>query len=445
MNNALRTASCEFRASNFPLPFSRCLAALALVTILSTIAIAQAPTAAPKADALLATADEVFEEMSRLTGLPIKGPLKKLVLARAEIRKFLEQNLDEEYTPQQIHKEEAQLKAFGLVSKEFDLKSFLLAFYTEQAAGAYDPHRKTMFIADWPSEEMQRLVLAHELTHALQDQNFDLVKFMRVERENDDATGARQAVMEGHATAAMMQRMIGSVPLSALPSLQSMMAGVINQQFAEFPAFSNAPYFFRVQALFPYIQGMGFMQTALQHGGWEGLGTVFAEPPSTTKAIYEPSFYFDNKALPQVSLPRPRVLAGAVGLRVLSENSFGQLGYYAMLGQFISEAEAKSVAPSWLADRFIVYESKTDGRLALVARTHWNGPENTLTFFRDYHSILTKKYPELTADNRSGEDSFIGAAANGNVILLRKGDECLWAEGIPADRTEAILSWLKSL
>lgn len=434
----------------FPVPgFVAALLVLALaapaVSAENSSPQAAAPPAPPKAESLLATADEVLQEMSKITGLPIKGPLKKLILSRTEIRKFLEENLDEEYTPPQIHKEEAQLKAFGVVSKEFDLRKFLLSFYTEQAAGAYDPHRKTMFIADWPAEEMQRLVLAHELTHALQDQNFDLLQFMRAQRANDDASGARQAIMEGHATAAMMQKMIGNVPLTALPSLQPMMESVVHQQYAEFPAFTAAPYFLRIEALFPYVQGMGFVQAALGQGGWEKLNAVFAHPPSTTKEIFEPSFYLEKRSLPAMTLARPPMLEGAAGLHVLTENTLGELGYYALLGQFLSEAEAKSVAPNWLADRYIIYESQRDGRLALVARTRWSDPEQALTFFRDYHTLLTKKYPELAPDPRSSTDLFVGAAASGQIILLRKGDECLWAEGVPAAQTDAVLNWLRSL
>ena len=130
---------------------------------------------------------------------------------------------------------------------------------------------------------------------------------------------------------------------------------------------------------------------------------------------------------------------------MLSENSFGQLGYFSLLGQFISEAEAKNIAPNWLADRFIVYEAKADGRLALVARTRWTGPELALAFFRDYHTILTMKFPGLVSDPRSTSDLFIATTTDGNVILLRKGDECRWAEGVPAEKTEAMLKWLQSL
>ncbi len=431
--------------------FSTLLASLAAISWLAFGPLSSpgpatsAQALAPQTQSLLATADEVFEEMSRTTSLPIRAPLQKQILSRAEIRKYLEQTLHEEYTPQEIHLQESVLKAFGLVSREFDLAKFLIAFYTEQAAGAYDPRRKTMFIADWPTEEMQKMVLAHELTHALQDQNFDLQKFLHAARANDDATNARQAVAEGYAMAAMMQHLVEPVELASLPSLEPMMAGIVHQRLEEFPAFSNAPFFFRMQALFPYVQGMSFMQRGLQRDGWKTLNSLFANPPTTTKEIFEPAVYFDAKPLPTVSLPRPAAMAKVAGRRVLTENTLGQLGYYALLGQFISEDEAKTVGTGWLADRYILYEGPDANQFALAARTRWTNSETALAFFRDYHTILAHKYPELASDKRSATDLFVGAAANGQVILVRQGDECLWAEGVPAAETEAMLSFLKAL
>jgi hypothetical protein len=456
MRGTNRVSSFDFRISRFQSPasipacrFPLLFAALVSLALFLPNAPAQTPATrtptASQADSLLATADDVFQEMSRTTGLPIRAPLKKQILSRAEIRKYLEASLQEEYTPQEIHVQESVLKAFGLVSREFDLAKFLIAFYTEQAAGAYDPHRKTMFIADWPTEETQKMVLAHELTHALQDQNFDLEKFLHAARSNDDATNARQAVAEGYATAAMMQHLVEPVELASLPSLEPMMAGIIHQRLEEFPAFSNAPFFFRMQALFPYAQGMGFMQRGLQRDGWTTLNSLFTRPPTTTKEIFEPAAYFDDKPLPTVSLPRPAALAKVGGLRILAENTMGQLGYYALLGQFISEDEAKAVGTGWLADRYILYEGPGANQFALVARTRWASPEAALGFFRDYHTVLAHKYPELAPDKRSGTDLYVGSTASGQVILLRKGDECLWAEGVPAAQADAMLSWLKSL
>jgi hypothetical protein len=403
---------------------------------------------------LLGQADSVLQQMSELTGLPIKSPLKKQIISRAEVEKYLSETLHAEMTPQEIHIQEATLQAFGLVSPDFNLEKFLIGFYTEQAAGFYDPHRKTMFIADWVEPDMQRLVLTHELTHALQDQNFDLEKFLKAVRPDDDASSARQAMVEGHATAAMIQQVIAPLTLEDMPSLEPLMATVIHQQFEQFPAFNQAPFFFRFQALFPYVEGMGFMQRGLQAGGWKRLNSLFNDPPHTTKEIFEPQVYFERQPLPRVSLPHPAPLAGISGLNFLTENTLGELGYYALLGQLISEDEAKSVARGWLADRYLLYERpaaepapgapQQSRQYTLVAQTRWSSPEAALAFFRDYHSILARKYPELAPDQRSTTDLFIGTAANGQVILLRKGDECLWAEGIPTAQSDAMLNWLNS-
>ncbi len=417
-----------------------CAAVLLVWAILSASASLQ-----EKSSPLLDQADAVLKEMGDLTGLPIKGPLKKEIVGRAEIRKYLVENLHQEMSPRDLHVQEATLQAFGLVSRDFDLENFLIAFYTEQAAGFYDPLRKTMFIADWPTQDQQSLALAHELTHALQDQNFDLDKFLHAQRPNDDATNARQAVVEGYATAAMIAKMVAPFDLANMPLLQPLLEQVIHSQFEEFPNFSKAPYFFRFEALFPYVHGLTFMQRGMQEGGWKKLNTVFADPPTATKEIFDPAAYFERKPLPSFALPRPQALDRHQDLQFLSENTMGEMQYYAVLAQFISESEAKTTGEGWLADRYILYERPGSRNYALVARTRWTSTETALAFFRDYHEILAHKYPELSADKRSGTDLFVGTAANGQVILLRQGDECRWAEGVPAGQTDAILAWLRAL
>jgi hypothetical protein len=129
----------------------------------------------------------------------------------------------------------------------------------------------------------------------------------------------------------------------------------------------------------------------------------------------------------------------------LAENAMGELGYYSLLGQLISEEEAKTLCHAWLGDRYLLYERSGGDDYTLVARTRWTTSETALAFFRDYHTILAHKYPELTTDKRSTTDLFVGSAANGSVLLLRKDTECLWAEGVPAAKADAILAWLRAL
>src|SRR5207249_8122965 len=118
----------------------------------------------------------------------------------------------------------------------------------------------------WPPAQLQALVLAHELTHALQDQNFDLKKFLEAEKKNDDATAARQAVAEGHAMAAMIQKMVEPADLATLPSLEPMMSGLAAAQMQQYPVFSSAPYFSRFKPLFPNPEAWGLLQKGLPLG-----------------------------------------------------------------------------------------------------------------------------------------------------------------------------------
>ena len=147
-------------------------------------------------------------------------------------------------------------------------------------------------------------------------------------------------------------------------------------------------------------------------------------------------------------MPHPEFLASERGLDFLTENIMGELGYYTLLGQLISEDEAKSVATGWLADRYLLYQKSDAGQgrrqYVLVSQTRWSSPESAQAFFRDYHSILSHKYPDLASDPRSTSDLFIGKANNGQVVMLRKGDECLWAEGVPVSQADVMINWLTS-
>jgi Putative metallopeptidase family (DUF6782) len=397
-------------------------------------------------ESLLSTADTVLQQMSSITGLPIREPLRKRVLSRAEVTQYLTENLHREYTPEEIHAQEATLKAFGLLPRDADLEKLLVAFYTEQAAGFYDPRRKTMFIADWVSADLQRMVLAHELTHALQDQSFDLDRFIHAVHGNDDAESARQAVVEGQAMAAMMQQALGPVPITSLPSLGALMDMALHQQMQGFPAFSNAPFFFRFEAMFPYSQGMSFIQAALAKGGWSGLSELFTRPPATTREIFDPAAYFRHDPPPAVSLPHPPALTSTPHLKLVADNTLGELSYYSLLGQLLSEDEAKRVTPNWRGDRYLVYENEATHDYTLVVRSRWSSADAASAFFTDEVWLLKKRFPNLKPDaSAASSDDFTASTAQGPVIVLHRGLECLWAEGVPAGQFAAVRDFLDRL
>src|SRR5690348_9227990 len=122
-------------------------------------------------------AKELFGEVSSIlqwvsgeTKLPIHDQVKSKLTSRAELQKYLEEHLDRDGGTERLKRSELVLKKFGLLPRTFDLEPFLVKLLREQVLGFYDPEVKTMFLLDWVKPDEQTTVLAHELTHALQDQ-----------------------------------------------------------------------------------------------------------------------------------------------------------------------------------------------------------------------------------------------------------------------------------
>src|ERR1700752_2961282 len=183
----------------------------------STSCAQDSPAAAPRADSkaannaeFLAAADEVLEQMSEITGLKLITPLKKSLRSREEIRAYVIKQMNEEKNPAERYADARTAEAFGLLPRGFDLDTFMVNVLTEQVEGLYDPKAQEFYIADWSPVDDQRMVMAHELTHALEDQHFQIEAWEKAARPNEDAELARDAVLEGSAMAAMVDYLMVS-------------------------------------------------------------------------------------------------------------------------------------------------------------------------------------------------------------------------------------------
>ena len=130
----------------------------------------------------------------------MRHPVPCDFITKEKIKEFLNKRIKDVAKPEDLRAEELTLKKFGLVPPDFDLAKNTVELLTEQAAAFYDYDRKKLFITDTTSSETQEPVLAHEIAHAIADQNFNLAKFIKAGRKSDDGATARLAVMEGQAT-----------------------------------------------------------------------------------------------------------------------------------------------------------------------------------------------------------------------------------------------------
>src|SRR5215471_411923 len=247
--------------------------------IAAPVAGAQGTSAAPGSGArtagnadFIAAADEVLRQMSEITGLKQLAPLKKSLRSREEIRAYVVKQMNEEKDPAARYADARSAEAFGLLPKGFDLDAFMVNVLTEQVEGLYDPKTQEFYIADWSPVSDQRMVMAHELTHALEDQHFHIESWSRAARPNDDAELARDAVLEGSAMAAMVDYLMAGTgrSLKDLPEFDpSMLFDQLDMQNT--PALKSAPPFLKDSLIFPYISGLNFSAAVLKNSGWPAL------------------------------------------------------------------------------------------------------------------------------------------------------------------------------
>ena len=249
-----------------------------------------------EAKELFKSVDEILDFASQETKLPIKEAVKRRLVDRDEVQSYVQTSMKEDKDTQRLARSEIVLKKFGLLPRNFELQTFLVALLKEQVAGYYDPKTKTVNLLNWVDADSQRPVLAHELTHALQDQTIGLEKWLRAGAEEsnhiadptpddivtDEVQAARQAVVEGQAMVTLLDYSLAPLGKSLLDAPQ--IAEVLKQGMlagtADTPTFQSAPIFLKDTLTFPYRYGIDFSVALLNSGGKDlAFAGALKDPP----------------------------------------------------------------------------------------------------------------------------------------------------------------------
>ena len=373
-----------------------------------------------------AAADEVLHQMSEITGLKLLTPLKKSLRSRDQIRAYVINEMKEDKDEAERYAGQRSAEAFGLLPKGFDLDNFMIDLLTEQIAGLYDPKSHEFYVADWIPAADQKMVMAHELTHALQDQHFKIDNWVKAARPNDDAELARESVLEGSAMAAMVDYLLQGTgrSLQDLPDIDpSMLVGDMDST----PMLKKAPPFLRDALIFPYLDGLNFSAAIVRPKGWDALSGVFAKPPVSTQQIMHPATYFSFRIPPKADLPSLDKDLGSDWVR-LEDNLMGEFGWKEVLKQFLGEDRATPLAAAWSSDRYILFEQKKTKKLVLIARIDLSDKRATSRFFSSYSEALDKKYEKRTNEKRQ-DDFLTFDTPDGGVFFKCLQMSCVTLEG----------------
>ena len=307
-------------------------------------------------------ASELLPDLAARSGLELREPVRLEMRSREELVRYLESKLDEELPEEEARATVEAYALFGLVPNTLDLREVLLALYTEQVAGFYEPDSTALFVMDDQPEALLEGLLVHELVHAVQDQWVDLGALTDPTLGSDRATAA-QAAIEGHATLVMLEYMAEQaqgtpVDLGALPNFANLLRSQLEGARDQFPALAAAPPVIQESLLFPYLEGAGYV-----HGLWAQGDRVapFGEYlPKSTEQI-----------LGGTADDVPIELAMSVsGADILHEDVLGRLELGVMLDQHLGPGSAR-FADGWGGDRYVLVEVGT-GERGLIWYSVWD-------------------------------------------------------------------------
>lgn len=429
---------------------NRLVSSLAALVLFSSAAFSQQsapalPPTTPASPEFLKAADEVLADVSKLISLPVKSPLKKTVRTREEIRDYILREVHEDRDAAKWYADQKALEAFGLIPHGFDLQKFVVDLLTEQVAGLYDPRGKEFYIADWIPLPEQRMVMSHELVHALQDQHFDLKAWSEAARPNDDAELARHSVLEGAAIAGMLEYMLREQKLSVkdMPDIEQFIRAQMIGELDKQSRLATSPAYIRDALLFPYLAGTSFTQHLLRAGGsWEKFHQVFEKPPASTRQILHPDLYLSGENLPPVPLAAVVEAVPAVWKK-LDENTLGEFGLHALLKEFLDEERARRLSPAWAGDSYAVFEQQKTKSVLLLFRLRLAADADAARFLGAYSEALELKYASRASLFRR-PNFFSFETAQGGVFFYCRNDECLTVEGSSRalfDRITRALRW----
>jgi phosphopantetheinyl transferase (holo-ACP synthase) len=369
---------------------------------------------------LFKSVDKILAFASEDSGFPKRSVVKRRLVGSAEVEQYTRDEQAKEGYAQRFARSEMTMKKFGLLPREFNLREFVVKANGKQIAAYYDDETKTISMLNWIPLERQAPILAHELTHALQDQNYDLKAWLNAgqgasqagEKKDsepeidDDSTAARRAVVEGQAQIVFVDYILAPLgrSLQNTPGLIYQMEEPAVKASADSQLLHDAPMILREVGTFPYREGLIFEGELLAKGGKAmAFSGVFARPPRNTHEVLQPIAYMNREKVSPVRIPDvQQILRDKYA--VYDSGGIGELDVRALLKTYGNRKEAETLAGSWQGGAYVAFrraakttaETLTTADLSLLYVSRWKSPASAERFAHIYATAIAQRYQSAT-------------------------------------------------
>ncbi len=340
-------------------------------------------------DELEAITIEIQAEVEQIRGQEFKRPVAVKVTDKEGFISYVMKRLDQMGGPEKMEAEADIVKMLGLVPASMDYLQVTLDMLEGQVGGFYDPSSETFYLMDSFTGAIAKVILAHELTHALDDQYYDIDGKFEERLDDRDASSAYSSVVEGSGTSLMTLWTMKHIGELSPDDLQKI-AEMSTESLDGIPAVMWKPM------LGSYTQGQSFLNKGYRLLKKQGkkmsdiTQMAFEDPPMTTEQILHPEKYWDSGRRDD---PRLLVLEGGElpeGWRLIENSTVGELTL-ALLAEeeeevdFTNPMEVSSLtftndaARGWDGDRLVLYGNNGEGRFLKLV-TLWDTEEDAREF-----------------------------------------------------------------
>jgi hypothetical protein len=358
---------------------------------------------------LFESVDRIFAFAAEDTGMPKHAAVKRRLVSKADVEKFAAGQLAKEEFNKTFVEEELSMKKLGFLPRDFNLKEFLVKSTGQEIAAYYDDETKTISMLNWVAPDRQEPILAHELTHALQDQNYDLGKWMKAGKKDgeagatDDTALARKAVVEGQAMVVYVDYLLKPVgrSLEDTPGLIYQMEEPAVKAVIDSQLMHDAPMIMREMGTFAYQEGLIFEGELLHKGGKQmAFAGAFVRPPRNSHEVLQPEAYINHEKLPAVRIPDMQKALDSQ-YEVCDSGGIGELDVRALLKQYGERKTADEVSGAWQGGSYMTFRRKDKAAaeiapntadLALLYVSRWKTPQAAEWFASFYGRAVSQRY-----------------------------------------------------